>query len=106
MAQIVIHNEAHEGLAVHDEALLGGFGGKVGFGLAGQGGVVAQKAAVIVSVDEHGIKRGGILLACADHLLAAHLLLGLLGNLHGRQGSCAHAIGSAFHGVFHLAFEF
>ena len=106
VAQVVVHDEAHEGLAVHDEARLGGFGGKVGFGLASQGGVVAQKAAVIVGVDEHRIKRGGILLACADHLLAAHLLLGLLGNLHGRQRGRAHAIGGAFHGVFHLALEF
>ena len=63
-------------------------------------------AAVIVGVDEHGIKRGSVLLACADHLLAAHLLLGLLGNLHGRQRGRAHAIGGAFHGVFHLALEF
>ena len=106
VAQIVVDDEAHEGLPVHDEALLGGFGGKVGFGLASQGGVVAQKAAVIVGVDEHGIKRGSVLLACADHLLAAHLLLGLLGNLHGRQRGRAHAIGGAFHGVFHLALEF
>ena len=106
VAQIIVDDEAHKGLAVHDEALLGGFGGKVGFGLASQGGVVAQKAAVIVGVDEHGIKRGSVLLACADHLLAAHLLLGLLGNLHGRQRGRAHAIGGAFHGVFHLAFEF
>lgn len=38
VAQIVAHDEAHEGLSVHDEALLGGFGGKVGFGFASQGG--------------------------------------------------------------------
>ena len=106
VAQIIVDDEAHKGLAVHDEALLSGFGGKVGFGLASQSGVVAQKAAVIVGVDEHGIKRGSVLLACADHLLTAHLLLGLLGNLHGRQRGRAHAIGGAFHGVFHLALEF
>lgn len=38
VAQIIVDDEAHKGLAVHDEALLGGFGGKVGFGLASQGG--------------------------------------------------------------------
>jgi hypothetical protein len=105
VAQIVVHDEAHEGLPVHDEARLSGLSGQVRLGLAGQRGVIAQQAPIVVGVHEHGVQGGSILLACADHLLAAHLLLGLLGNLHGRQRGRAHAVGGTFHGVFHFALE-
>ena len=105
MAQIVIHDEAHKRLAVHDEARLSGLRGQIRLSLAGKRGVIAQKAPIVIGVDEHGVQGGSILLTCADHLLAAHLLLGLLGNLHGRQRGRAHAVGGTFHGVFHFAFE-
>ena len=85
--------------------VLGGLGGKVGFGLAGERGVVAEQALVVVGVHQHGVERGGVLLAGAHHLLAAHLLLGLLGDLHRGQGRARHLVGGALDRVFHLAFE-
>ena len=96
--QIVVHDEAHERLSVHDEALARRLWRKGRFRFRQPGwGSSPDRRLVIVGVDEHGIKRGSVLLACADHLLAAHLLLGLLGNLHGRdRARCAHAIGGAF----------
>ena len=101
----VVHDEAHQRLAIHHQAVLGGLGGKVGFGLAGERGVVAEQALVVVGVHQHGVERGGVLLAGAHHLLAAHLLLGFLGDLHRGQGRARHLVGGALDRVFHLAFE-
>jgi len=105
MLQAVVHDEAHERLPVHDQALLSGFRGQIRLGLAGQGGVVAEQPLVVVGVDEHRVQCGGVLLARAHHLFAPHLLLGLFRYLDRRDGRVEHPVGCAFKRVFHLAFE-
>ena len=48
--QVLVHDEAHERLAVHHEALFGGLRSQVRFRLARQRGVVTHQAAVVVRV--------------------------------------------------------
>ena len=105
MLERLVDDEAHERLAVHDQAFGCGLRLEVGFGLAGERGVVAEEAPVVTAVHEHRVQRGGVLLARADHLLAAHFLLGFLGDLHGGNGGFGHFVGSALKRVFHLVFE-
>ena len=106
MAKALVDDEAHERLPVHDESFFGRLCGKVGLGLSREGGVVAEQALVIVGVHKHGVERRSVLFSCADHLVAAHLLFRLLGNLHGRQRRVRHFVGCALERVFHFAFEF
>ena len=106
VAKALVDDEAHERLSVHEESLFGRLCGKVGLGLAREGGVVAEQALVVVGVHKHGVERRSVLLSRADHLVAAHLLFRLLGNLHGRQRRVRHFVGCALERVFHFAFEF
>ncbi len=105
MAQAFVDDEAHEGLAVHDQALFGRLRRQIGFGLAGKRGVVAEQALVVVGVHQHGVQRGRVLLACSHHLFAPHLLLGLFGDLNRRDGRLDHVVGCSLERVFHLSFE-
>ena len=84
--QIFIGDEAHERLAVHGQARFRRLRREVGFGLPRERGVVAEQARVVSLADQHGVQRRGVLLARADHFIAAHLLLGLLGYLDGGDG--------------------
>ncbi len=104
--ELVVYDEAHERLAVHDEALVCSLCGEVGFGFAGEGGIVSEQALIVVGVDEHRIERGGVLLARAHHLFSAHHLFCFFGYLHGRDRRVEHFVGGAFEGIFHAAFEF
>ena len=100
-----VDDEAHERLAVHGQALLGGLRRQVGFRFTRERGVVAEQTAVVVGVDQHGVERGRVLFAGADHLLAAHLLFGFLGNLNGGDGGVEHLVRRALERVLHFAFE-
>ena len=106
MLQLVVDDEAHQGSAVHGQAEFLGLAAQVRFGFTGQGGVVAEQALVVVGVHQHGVERGGEFLAGADHLFAAHLLFGLLGNLNGADGGIEELVAHLIEAIFHMAFEF
>ena len=82
MSQPLVDDEAHERLPVHHQSFFGRFCDKIRFRLARECGVVAEQPLVIIGIHQHRVERGGILLARAHHLLAAHLLLRLFGDLN------------------------
>ena len=103
--EALVDDEAHERLPVHHQSLFGSLCREVGFRFSSQGGVVAEQAAVVVGVHQHGVERGRVLLAGADHLFAAHLLFGFFGNLNRGYGSIEHLVRRAFERILHFAFE-
>ena len=105
MPQTIVDDEAHQRFAVHDQALLHGFGAQVRFGFACKRRVIAEQTRVIIGVDEHRVERGRIFAASADHGFAPHLLLGFFGNLNGRDRRFRHFAGCTFEGVFHPVLE-
>ena len=104
--QALVHDEAHERLAVQGQALrrCGRF--KARFGFARERGIEAEETLVVVGVHEHGVERGGEFAAGAHHFLAAHLLFSLLHYLDGRDGGVVHFPRCTLEGIFHFAFEF
>ena len=103
--EAVVDDEAHERMAVHGQAFSRCARGEAGLAFAGQRGIESEQALVVVRIDKDGVERGGELLACADHLFAAHLLFGFFHNLNGGDGRFLHLAGATFEGVFHLALE-
>jgi len=81
MPQRIVDDEANQRMAVHDQAFLCSARFEVRFRLAGERGVVALHARIVIRVDKDGVKRRGVLLASADHNFALHLLFGFFGNL-------------------------
>ena len=103
--QVVVDDEAHERLPVHEQAVFRRARGEVGFGFTGERGIVPEQTLVVLRVHQHGVESRGVFAAGADHLLAAHGLFGAFGNLHGRDRGVEHLVGSALETVFHLPFE-
>ena len=106
MLEIVVDHEAHERCAIHDQTLFVGLSTQISFGFPCEGGVHAEKAAIIIGIHEHGIKRRSILFASANGLFAAHLLLCFLGNLNGGDRSIEELVVYAFETVFDATFKF
>ena len=105
MLELVIDDETHERLAVHDEPALGRFRRQVGLGLARERRVVTEEPHVIVGVHENRVERRRVLLAGADHFVATHLLFGFFRDLNWGKRRVGHFRGGAFHDIFHPAFH-
>ena len=82
MLQAVIDDETYKRTAVHGQTFFGGLAAQVGFGFAGKRGIVPEQTAIVIGVHKHRVQRGGVLLACADHCLATHLLFRFFGYLN------------------------
>ena len=106
MLQLVVDDEAHQGRAVHYKAQLLSLAAQVRFGFTCQGGVVAKQAFIVVGVYQHGVQRGCVFLASADHLFAAHLLFSFFGNLNGADGGIEKLVAHLIEAIFYAAFEF
>ena len=104
--QALVHDEAHERLAIQGQTFGRRCRFEARFGFARKRGIKAEETLVVVGVHEHGVERGGEFAARTHHFLAAHLLFSLLHYLDGRDGGVVHFPRCTLEGIFHFAFEF